>query len=170
MKVGKCSLSFQVRVFLLIEDQLTVLLEGNAGFPLALVAATQEKRSGGHFHKPVAMISRWRAMRSLHSANGGVAWLMASTIFQQRERLAMIFHDTNPNENRTGWTVGGGVEWAFAPNWSTFVGFNYYDFGTTSRSFTVCRAVCETPLSDIGQHVETLVLGLNYRFTGSVSR
>ncbi len=101
--------------------------------------------------------------------NGGVAWVHDKYDFQHAEELALIYQDTNPNESRTGWTVGGGVEWAFAPNWSTFVEFNYYHFGETSRSFTVCGVVvCETPRSDMRQHVETLVVGLNYRFTRSV--
>ena len=31
---------------------------------------------------------------------------------------------------RTGWTVGAGVEWAFAEDWSARLEYDYYDFGT----------------------------------------
>lgn len=31
------------------------------------------------------------------------------------------------NSTRTGWTAGGGVEWAFLPNWSTKVEYLYTD-------------------------------------------
>lgn len=36
----------------------------------------------------------------------------------------------------TGWTVGGGVEWAFASNWSLKGEYLYYDLGTLSHSMT----------------------------------
>lgn len=32
-------------------------------------------------------------------------------------------------ETRTGWTAGGGFEWAFAPNWSLKVEYLYIDLG-----------------------------------------
>ncbi len=31
---------------------------------------------------------------------------------------------------RTGWTVGGGVEWMFTPNWTVKAEYLYYDLGT----------------------------------------
>ena len=31
--------------------------------------------------------------------------------------------------DRQGWTVGGGLEWMFAPGWSVFGEYNYMDFG-----------------------------------------
>jgi outer membrane immunogenic protein len=33
-------------------------------------------------------------------------------------------------ENRIGWTVGGGIEWAFAANWTAKAEFLYLDFGS----------------------------------------
>ena len=33
-------------------------------------------------------------------------------------------------ENRIGWTVGGGFEWAFAANWTAKAEFLYLDFGS----------------------------------------
>jgi outer membrane immunogenic protein len=35
---------------------------------------------------------------------------------------------------RTGWTVGGGAEWLFAPSWSVKVEYLYYDLGTVTYS------------------------------------
>ena len=40
------------------------------------------------------------------------------------------------NDTRFGWTVGPGVEWAFAPNWGVFVDYAYYDFGSKSVGFS----------------------------------
>jgi outer membrane immunogenic protein len=37
--------------------------------------------------------------------------------------------------NRSGWTVGGGLEWMFAPGLSVFGEFNYMDFGSRNVNF-----------------------------------
>jgi outer membrane immunogenic protein len=60
-------------------------------------------------------------------------------------------------QNRSGWTLGGGWEWAFAPKWSTFLEYDYYDFGTKTG---------ETggSLTDIKQTVHTVKIGVNYHF------
>src|SRR6266849_5042275 len=71
--------------------------------------------------------------------NGGAAWAHDKYDFSHADELALVFQETFPKESRTGWTVGGGVEWAFAPNWSAFAEYAYYDFGDTSRSLTVCK-------------------------------
>jgi len=97
--------------------------------------------------------------------NGGAAWARDQHDFSRAAELDLVFQETFPKESRTGWTVGGGVEWAFAHNWSAFVEFAYYDFGNTSHSFTICEpSKCETsPLqpqaADRDRHV-----GVNYRF------
>ena len=43
------------------------------------------------------------------------------------------------NRTRTGWTVGVGTEWKFAPNWSAFVEYNHADFGTYGGTFNSAR-------------------------------
>jgi outer membrane immunogenic protein len=64
-----------------------------------------------------------------------------------------------------------GAEWAFLPNWSAFVEWNHYDFGKKSFSFTGPfigdeggPPNSETAVFDIKQRVETVKIGVNYRF------
>lgn len=60
----------------------------------------------------------------------------------------------------SGWTVGGGVEYMFAPNWSVKGEYMYYDFGSS-------RFVVPAPLAPFGSFTtedHTLKLGVNYRF------
>jgi outer membrane immunogenic protein len=64
--------------------------------------------------------------------------------------------------NRWGWVIGGGVELAFAPNWSGKLEYNYLDFGKKTYDFTL-------PDGDgvsvrIRQSMHTVKVGLNYRF------
>jgi outer membrane immunogenic protein len=67
--------------------------------------------------------------------------------------------------NRTGWTVGGGVEWMFAPGWSVFGEYNYMDFGTNTVTF-----IAAPGLLPVGEHVNVVettqmaLVGVNYKF------
>ena len=40
------------------------------------------------------------------------------------------------SDTRIGWTIGGGLEWAFANNWSLKGEYLYYDLGTVSHLMT----------------------------------
>jgi opacity protein-like surface antigen len=51
------------------------------------------------------------------------------------------------SRTRTGWTVGGGVEWMFTRGWSAFLEGNYMDFGSHDRTLVtplvpLCAAGC----------------------------
>jgi outer membrane immunogenic protein len=67
--------------------------------------------------------------------------------------------------NRQGWTVGGGLEWMFAPGWSVFGEYNYIDFGRRDIVFvsgpgTVGAAdVVSTRLT-----IQQALVGVNYKF------
>jgi outer membrane immunogenic protein len=61
---------------------------------------------------------------------------------------------------KNGYTVGGGLEYMFAPNWSAKAEYQYYDFGSTT--FTAGPpAVVGARLKDDEHSVK---LGVNYRF------
>jgi outer membrane immunogenic protein len=38
------------------------------------------------------------------------------------------------DNSKAGWTAGAGVEWMFAPQWSTKVEYLYWDTGSTSAT------------------------------------
>jgi outer membrane immunogenic protein len=67
---------------------------------------------------------------------------------------------------RTGWTVGGGVEHMFAPNWSVFVEYNYIDLGNDSITFQPINATPAPFVYNIKQNVQTVLVGVNYRWGG----
>ena len=66
------------------------------------------------------------------------------------------------SNNPWGWTVGGGVEWGFAPNWSAFVEYDYYDFGTKRIQFANAAGTRDD--FDAKQRVSVAKVGVNYRF------
>ena len=63
---------------------------------------------------------------------------------------------------RTGWTVGGGIEYAVANNWSVRGGYRYSDFG----DFIDKSSVAFFPATNLNRHVtqQQAQLGVSYRF------
>jgi outer membrane immunogenic protein len=64
------------------------------------------------------------------------------------------------SNHRDGYTVGAGVEYMFAPNWSAKAEYQYYDFGN-SRFLNPPALV---PFGSFHNDEHTLKLGVNYRF------
>lgn len=67
------------------------------------------------------------------------------------------------SETRVGFTVGTGIEWAFAGGWSAKAEYNYMDFGRKSVDFGA--ATDGTPINvDVDQRIQVIKAGVNYRF------
>jgi outer membrane immunogenic protein len=65
------------------------------------------------------------------------------------------------SDSRTGWTVGGGIEWAFAGNWSAKLEYLYIDTG--HENATVGAFTDRIRVQD-----NIFRFGINYRFGGPV--
>ena len=80
-------------------------------------------------------------------------------------------NSTNPaapgaSDTRTGWTVGGGVEYAFLGSWSAKLEYLYVDLGSFD-----CNAACSGAAA-VGSTVDfktnIIRAGLNYKFSGPI--
>jgi outer membrane immunogenic protein len=67
---------------------------------------------------------------------------------------------TLDRSHRDGYTVGAGLEYMFAQNWSAKVEYQYYNFGS-SRFVTPVALV---PFGSFRNDDHTVKAGLNYRF------
>ncbi len=118
--------------------------------------------------------------QSLLYVKGGVAWAHDRwDLHGAFNNLALSFGGTRRllagttevDETRTGWTVGVGAEWAFMPNWSAWVEWDHYDFGTRTL-LDVSASVPlgggfffnQTDFLQDKQRIETVKIGVNYRF------
>jgi outer membrane immunogenic protein len=70
---------------------------------------------------------------------------------------------SSAKETRSGWTAGVGGEYAFSPNWSAFVEYNRYGFGTSTNTFVTPAGVVAGSV-DIKQDIDVVKGGINYRF------
>jgi outer membrane immunogenic protein len=91
-------------------------------------------------------------------AKGGYAWRDNSNITATSGGVPVAF--STDGNHKDGYTVGAGLEYMFAPNWSAKVEYQYYNFG--SNTFTGGPAdVVGTRFRD-DEH--TVKAGINYRF------
>jgi len=70
---------------------------------------------------------------------------------------------------QTGWTAGGGLEYAFAPNWSAKVEYLYYDLGSLSQQILDPRTPGAFIAQSVGFMANIVRAGVNYRFYGDDS-
>jgi outer membrane immunogenic protein len=91
-------------------------------------------------------------------AKGGYAWRDNPNIGVSVAGTPAAF--TTDGNHKDGWTVGAGLEYMFAPNWSAKAEYQYYNFGNTT--FTSGPApIVGTRHRDDDQ---TVKVGVNYRF------
>jgi len=104
----------------------------------------------------------WAADRWLIYAKGGAAWAGD----KYSADIPIFNEHVEASETRVGWTVGGGVEWAFWQNWSAKVEYDFYDFGTRDVTFTGTIFGIPEVVSGINvkQTISTVKFGINYRF------
>ena len=63
-------------------------------------------------------------------AKGGYAWRDGNNIGVTAAGVPQAF--TASGNRKDGYTVGGGLEYMFAPNWSAKAEYQYYNFGNTT--------------------------------------
>ena len=104
----------------------------------------------------------WTWNRVMLYAKGGVAWAGD----RYSADLAAFNEHIETRVARPGWTVGGGVEWAFWHNWSAKVEYDYYDFSTRNLTLpgTIFGVPEVVPGINIKENISTVKFGINYRF------
>jgi outer membrane immunogenic protein len=93
-------------------------------------------------------------------AKGGGAWV--GDKYDNRVTVGGLLQ-ASASETRTGWTVGGGLEWGFSPNWSVAVEYAHYDFGRDNVAF-LTPAAAAAGSERISQTVDAVTARLNWRF------
>jgi len=101
--------------------------------------------------------------RWLVFVRGGGAWTHEK-VNQAYTFAGGPINDPSATLSRTGWTVGTGVEWAFAPDWSATLEYNYYDFGTTVATLTDTSTRVTLRGLSVEDSVHAVTVGLNRRF------
>ena len=126
-------------------------LKGSAVFP---ITGNTGNSTTTWFNTLTARIGYAVVPNTLLYFQGGGAWTRANYNVTSSTG-AQVAQFAN---NKGGYVVGGGAEWMFAPHWSTFLEYNYMNFGSS----TAIGADGNTYSSK--KDSQNLLVGLNYRF------
>ncbi|HEY6258170.1 MAG TPA: outer membrane beta-barrel protein [Xanthobacteraceae bacterium] len=99
--------------------------------------------------------------RFLLYAKGGGAWETDDY------SATSAFTSLTVSDTRTGWTVGGGGEYAFTDWLTGFVEYDYYDFGTKTETFAgTLGPIVGTVAVSVKETKSVAKAGLNFKFGG----
>lgn len=126
----------------------------NFGFPGAAVVSSAGANQLGSVTGRIGYT--WGP--ALLYAKGGYAWRDNNNITATVGGVPAAF--TTDGGHKDGYTVGAGLEYMFAPNWSAKAEYQYYNFGKTNFTSGPADLVGTSFRND--EH--TVKVGVNYRF------
>jgi outer membrane immunogenic protein len=91
-------------------------------------------------------------------AKGGYAWRDGNNLGVTVGGVPAAF--ATSGNSKDGYTVGAGLEYLFAPNWSAKAEYQYYNFGNT----TVTAGPADTLGARFRNDEHSVKVGVNYRF------
>jgi outer membrane immunogenic protein len=95
--------------------------------------------------------------RLLVYAKGGVAFA------HDNDSLNDIFGNTaSTSLTRTGWTAGAGLEYAFTPNWSARIEYDYLGFGRETLNLSTPTTPAYNTNASL--NVQEVKAGINFKF------
>lgn len=95
---------------------------------------------------------------------GGAA--LAGDKFEVSGTFTGLPYDFRGLDNRFGWVAGGGVDWAFSRHWSTFLEYDFYDFGHGTVSMLDGINGFSGPVN-VKQNVQVVKVGFDFHVSGA---
>jgi outer membrane immunogenic protein len=142
-------------------------IEGDAGALLLKHNDVQPSDDDNHVLRSVKYNGYGTITGRLGFSSGSwLAYVKGGAAFAGIKHSGYELPDSSSNAysvstTKTGWTIGGGFEYAMTANWSWRVEYLYMDFGHSNNTTT------DTSI-DIRHtdRVQAVTLGVNYRFGG----
>jgi outer membrane immunogenic protein len=139
-------------------------IQGNTLIPIATTtnpAVPTQERFTSNMLWFAAVTGRvgYAANDWLFYAKGGGAWMHVSYTEDLLLQGANVGTQVLSG-NRSGFTVGAGIEFGLVENISGKIEYDFYDFGSKNYSFGI------TPVS-VSSNLHTLTVGINYKFNWS---
>jgi outer membrane immunogenic protein len=92
--------------------------------------------------------------RLLIYGKGGVAFA------HDNDSVNIVGSTASASLTRTGWTAGAGLEYAFAPNWTAKIEYDYLGFGSETLNLPTVPAYS----SNASLNVQEVKAGINFKF------
>src|SRR5207249_6000856 len=106
-------------------------------------------------------LTGWWGDKTLVYVTGGGAWAKIDVSEFLLSNLSQSHLESN---TRSGWTVGGGIEYALGYGWSAKAEFLYVDFGTFSTFTSAPFGTADVLPRDVKLKDYIWRAGLNYKF------
>lgn len=110
----------------------------------------------------------WQHSRD--SINGVFGWYTGAAVLPCFSGGGFVACNPSGSDTQAGWTVGVGLAWAFADNWSAGVEYDHYDFGTHNVTLTEPNGgfggppiVLSAPIT-VSQRIDAVKVTLDYHF------
>lgn len=145
---------------------VVVGVAGNYGWTDADGTHPSARETGVFYHSEVEALSSvtgrlgYTFDRVLLYAEGGVAWERVD----YSAATTMIGTAYRASDTRSGWTIGGGGEYALTNRLSVFVKYDYFDFGTERITLDPQYSFLPTAFVDIKETANVVSAGINLRF------
>ena len=100
----------------------------------------------------------------LFYAKGGGGWVGVNNPTLTNLTTGGSISVSNSNSN-SGWLAGAGIEWAFAPNWTAKIEYDFLGLNNSSLTVPVGTPIIGGDVITVtNRDVQTLTVGLNYLF------
>jgi len=125
-----------------------------------------------NYRSPYAAILAGRvgyaADRALWYVKGGGGWTKFSypglTVVNGSGALSDTF---GGSVTESGWVIGGGVEWSFAPHWSVKLEYDHFDFGHFNN--IVSDSLLGNLRRRVSAYYDEVKVGVNYLFNSAMA-
>ncbi len=111
------------------------------------------------------------ADKTLVYVKGGAAWLNTTHSFNAptfgNQNILGTFTGLSADSTALGWLLGFGAEYAFSPNWTAFIEYDYMDFQSKNVAFAIVdptggpAAIANV---DVRNKLSIAKIGVNYKF------
>ena len=101
--------------------------------------------------------------RTLFYGKAGGGWVGAGNFAVTNVGTGASVAVSNGNTN-VGWLLGTGVEYAFTPNWTAKLEYDYLALNNASFNVTIPSTGVVDTFTNGGRNIQTLTVGVNYLF------
>jgi outer membrane immunogenic protein len=165
---GQVGANYQMGIFVAgVEGDFDWLANNqNSGPGTAVAGTTLQASSNDRWVTTLAARFGVAVDRVLFYAKGGGGWVGNGNFTITNVPTGASASYSNGNTN-SGWLAGGGVEWAFARNWSVRLEYDY--LGLNNQSFVIpatfpVAALAGDTFSTRNRDIQMATVGLNYHF------
>jgi len=162
---GQVGVNYQINSFVLgIEGDFDWFANNNNSATVTAFGETVTGSNNGRWLTTLTGRLGYAFDHVLLYGKGGGAWVGSNnfTVTNVATGSSVSFSNNNTN---TGWTAGGGLEYAFANNWTARVEYDYV--GLDNASFTV-PATFPVIHGDVftthNRNIQMVTVGINYLF------